>query len=60
MKTRIALVLAASIGLAACQSDDVTPPAAPSMSAAAAQENFLSVVPEQALNNSQGRLLAGI
>ncbi len=60
MKPQIALVLAASIGLAACQGDDVTPPAAPSMSAAAAQENFLTLVPEQALNNAQSSLLATI
>ncbi len=59
MRMRIAL-LAASIGLAACQSDEVTPPAAPSMSAAAAQENFLTVVPEQALNNAQSSLLSTI
>ncbi len=60
MKAQIALVLAASLGLAACQGDDVTPPAAPSMSAAAAQENFLALVPEQALENSQRNLLATI
>jgi hypothetical protein len=60
MKPRIALVLAACIGLAACRSDDVTPPAAPSTSAAAAQEHFLSVVPEQALSHAQSSLLAGI
>jgi hypothetical protein len=61
MRAQIALVLAASVGLAACQSDDVTPPAAsPSMSAAAAQEHFLTVVPEQALDNAQRNLLATI
>jgi hypothetical protein len=61
MRAQIALLLVASVGLAACQSDDVTPPAAsPSMSAAAAQENFLTVVPEQALDNAQRDLLATI
>jgi hypothetical protein len=61
MRAQIALVLAASLGLAACQGDDVTPPAAsPSMNAASAQENFLTVVPEQALDNSQRNLLATI
>ena len=61
MRAQIALVLAASLGLAACQSDDVTPPAAsPSMSAAAAQEHFLTVVPQQALDNAQRDLLATI
>ncbi len=60
MKAQIALVLAASLGLAACQSDEVTPPASPSMSAAAAQEKFLTVVPEQALDNAKSNLLAKI
>lgn len=61
MKARIALALAASLGLAACQADDnLTPPASPSMSAASSQENFLSVVPEPALNNSQRDLLATV
>jgi hypothetical protein len=61
MRAQIALVLAASLGLAACQGDDVTPPAAsPSQSAAAAQEHFLTVVPQQALDNSQRNLLATI
>lgn len=61
MKARIALAVAASLGLAACQADDnITPPASPSMAAASAQENFLTNVPDQALDNSQSRLLATI
>ena len=61
MKARIALALAASLGLAACQADDnLTPPASPSTSAASSQENFLSVVPEPALDNAQRGLLATI
>jgi hypothetical protein len=61
MKARIALALAASLGLAACQADDnLTPPASPSTSAASSQENFLSVVAEPALDNAQRGLLATI
>ncbi|HEX8274521.1 MAG TPA: M12 family metallo-peptidase [Longimicrobiaceae bacterium] len=61
MKARIALALAASLGLAACQADDnLTPPASSSMSAASSQENFLSLVPQPALNNAQRNLLATI
>ena len=61
MKARIALAVAASLGLAACQADDnLTPPTSPSASAAASQENFLSVVPEPALDNAQRNLLATI
>ncbi|HEX6373954.1 MAG TPA: M12 family metallo-peptidase [Longimicrobium sp.] len=57
MKARFTLVLAASLGLAACQGDDLTPSADTSMSAAAAQENLFTLVPEPALDNvQQGRL----
>lgn len=60
MRARLALVLTASLGLAACQGDDINPSASPSMSAAAAQENFLTVVPEPALNAAQRNRLATI
>jgi hypothetical protein len=58
MRARLSLFLAASLSMAACQGgDDVTPPAAEPMNAAAAQENLLTIVPEQALNAMQrGRL----
>ncbi|HEV2148830.1 MAG TPA: M12 family metallo-peptidase [Longimicrobiaceae bacterium] len=60
MKARIALVLAVSLGLAACQGDDITPPASSSMSAAAGQENFLTLAAQPALDNAQRDLLATI
>ena len=57
MRARLTLVLAASLGIAACQGDDITPAAAPSRNAAAAQEDLLSLVPETALDAVQrGRL----
>jgi hypothetical protein len=57
MRARLTLVLAASLGIAACQGDDITPPATRSMNAAAAQEDLLSLVPETALDAVQrGRL----
>ena len=58
MRARLTLVLAASLGLAACQGDDVTPPSAkPAMNAASEQEELLSLVPESALDAVQrGRL----
>lgn len=60
MQARIVLVLAATLGLAACQADDLTPPTAPSGSAAAAQENLLTIIPEPVLASSQQNLLATI
>lgn len=59
-KARIALVLAASLGVAACQTDDITPPAPPSMSSAAAgQQDLLTIVAQPALSSAQaGRLAA--
>ncbi len=61
MRARLALVLAASVGLAACQDDQFTPSAAPSMSAAAAaQENLLTLDPGNALNSAQQGRLASI
>jgi hypothetical protein len=61
MKARLALVLAASLGVAACQTDDSTPTAPGSMSASAAagQQDLLTIIPPQALDNAQqGRLAA--
>jgi hypothetical protein len=61
MKARLALVLAASLGLAACQGDDTTPtaPGPMSASAAAGQQDLLTIIPPQALNSvQQGRLAA--
>jgi hypothetical protein len=59
MKAGITLVLAASIGLAACQGDDISPSASHSMSPVA-QENLLSLVPEGALNATQRERLAAV
>ncbi|HET6765051.1 MAG TPA: M12 family metallo-peptidase [Longimicrobiaceae bacterium] len=62
MKAPLALVMAAALGLAACQEGGVAPPsssASLSTAPADAQENLLTVVPEPALNASQrGRLAA--
>ena len=61
MKARLALVLAASLGVAACQADDPTPtsPGPMSASAAAGQQDLLTIVPPPALNGvQQGRLAA--
>ncbi|HSU15726.1 M12 family metallo-peptidase [Longimicrobium sp.] len=61
MKAPLVLVLAASVGLAACQSDDITRPADTSMSAAAAgQQDLLTLVPQAALDNVQAGRLAAI
>lgn len=60
MRARLTLVLATSLGLAACQGDDASPSASNSMNAAAVQETFLTVVPEPALNSAQRNLLATI
>jgi hypothetical protein len=57
----LALVLAASLGLAACQDDNLAPSASSSMSAAAAaQENLLALDPGAALSNGQRAQLATI
>jgi hypothetical protein len=53
MKARLALVLAASVGLAACQGDDRTPAAASAANPSEVQENLLSIVPEQGLSELQ-------
>ncbi|HSJ05775.1 MAG TPA: M12 family metallo-peptidase, partial [Longimicrobiales bacterium] len=60
MRARLALVIAGTLGLAACQADDVTPSAPTPMSAASAQENLLTLVPEPALTGAQRGLLATI
>jgi hypothetical protein len=59
MKSRLAMVLTATLGLAACQGDDVNPSVTTAANAAApqAQENLFTLVPQQALDNvQQGRL----
>ena len=57
MRARLALVLTASVGLAACGGDDVSPSASRTPSAAAVQENLFTLIPEQGLDNvQQGRL----
>ena len=60
MKARLALVLAASLGVAACQGDDSAPLAPRSMSASAAgQQDLLTIIPQPALDHAQqGRLAA--
>jgi hypothetical protein len=60
MRARLSLVLAASLGLAACQGDDLTPSASTAANAATVQENLLTLVPEQALNATQQAQLATI
>jgi hypothetical protein len=57
MRAPLSLVLAATLGLAACQGDNATPSAASSAGAAAVQENFLTLAPGSALSGTQqGRL----
>jgi hypothetical protein len=60
MKTRIVLALAASVGLAACQGDDLTPTAAVPANAAASQEDLFTLLPNAALTNAQQSLLSTI
>jgi peptidyl-Asp metalloendopeptidase len=62
MKARLTLVLTATLGLAACQGDDVNPSVNTALNAAApqAQENLLTLVPQQALDNAQQARLASI
>ncbi|HEX2207546.1 MAG TPA: M12 family metallo-peptidase [Longimicrobium sp.] len=57
MKVRLSLVMAATLGLAACQGDNINPSDTTSMRPDAVQENLLTLVPEQGLNSvQQGRL----
>ena len=58
----LALVVAASLGLAACQSDDITRPAADTQMSAvpAGQQDLLTVVAQPALDNVQAGRLAAI
>jgi peptidyl-Asp metalloendopeptidase len=57
MKARLSLVLAASLGLAACQGDGSNPSAPASPGAGSMQENFLTHVPQASLDAGlQGRL----
>ena len=60
MKARLAMVLAASLGLAACQGDDANPSVTTAMSGAAVQDNLLTLVSQPALSSSQRNLLATI
>ena len=59
MRARFALVMAASLGLAACQGDDPAP-ADPTTMSTAAQENLLTVVPDIPLEKTQQARLAVI
>lgn len=59
MRARLALVMAASLGLAACQGDDLVPAESTTMSTAA-QENLLTVVPNIPLEKTQQARLAVI
>jgi hypothetical protein len=59
MKARLALVLAASLGLAACGDGDGVPPTAQPMSPRQ-PENLLTLVSKPALSRSQGDRLASI
>ena len=58
----LALVVAASLGLAACQTDDITRPAADTQMSAvpAGQQDLLTVVAQPALDNVQAGRLAAI
>ncbi|HVH13714.1 MAG TPA: hypothetical protein VM759_11710, partial [Longimicrobium sp.] len=57
MRAPLALVLAASIGLAACQGDDATPAASSAATPGSVQENLLTLVGEQGMDPGQrGRL----
>lgn len=59
MKARLSLVLAASLGLAACQGDQATPSASSAASPATVQENFLALANDASLEAPQrGRLSA--
>lgn len=58
MKARLSLVLAASLGLAACQGDNVAPAA--TTAETAAQENLLTLVPQEPLSSVQQGRLASI
>jgi hypothetical protein len=60
MKAGLPLILAASLGLAACQGDDYTPSAASAVDAASVQENLFTLVGnDQPMDNAQqGRLAA--
>ncbi|HEX8211489.1 MAG TPA: M12 family metallo-peptidase [Longimicrobium sp.] len=60
MRARLALVLAASFGLAACQGDEITPSDTSTSMSAAAQENLLTLVSQPALNAGQRDRLASI
>ena len=60
MRARLALVLAASVALAACQVDEITPPDSSTSMSATAQENLLTLVPQPALNATQRDRLAAI
>jgi hypothetical protein len=57
MRARLALVLAASLGLAACQGDDSASADLGTMSAST-QENLLTLIPNRGLNKTQESRLA--
>ncbi|HEX6041463.1 M12 family metallo-peptidase [Longimicrobium sp.] len=59
MKARLSLVLAATLGLAACQGDETAPSASSAASPVVVQENFLTIANDASLETPQrGRLSA--
>ncbi len=58
MRARLSLVLAATLGLAACQGDDVIPTASRSPTDAAVQVDFLTYTPQPPLTGAQRNRLA--
>lgn len=60
MRTRLSMVLAGSLALAACQGDNVNPSVSTASRPVAAQENFLALVPEEGLSGGQQERLAAV
>ena len=60
MRTRLSMVLAGSLALAACQGDNVNPSVSTASRPVAAQENLLALVPEEGLSGAQQERLASV